>query len=299
MSTKAQHICRTLTNHYTTTPSLNTLLKTKVSNEGFRSVLHRTIFLSVKNILQFKECFFQGSMDVKCSSWKHQSQQGDFILRVHISYGSHMFKDTSKARSNLNEQYKMKNVHIHTHMMMVSLPRSNIIIPENTNYVLAFLNDIVEAECLFIYLKCHKPTDGPVTSPISPQTVNPSGEHYHWSIPHRSLLCWLCLPAHCWSLIYSPCLQAHRAEPSNDLRNEVWPHQPLTPLWASLSISFLVSMRTWMTRISQNPTLSPSRSISIREWQVPFRIHGRRSWQWLTWVIVYIMAATYYSQIQN
>ncbi len=59
------------------------------------------------------------------------------FLRVHISYGSHMFKDTSKARSNLNEQYKMKNVHIHTHMMMVSLPRSNIIIPENTNYDLA------------------------------------------------------------------------------------------------------------------------------------------------------------------
>lgn len=113
---------------------------------------------------------------------------------------------------------KMYSTHTHTHN-----DGSPSLEASEHKLCLGFLNDVVEVmrllmKCLF--LNCHKPTDGPVTSPISPQTVNPSGEYYHWSIPHRPLLRWLCLPAHCWSLIYSPCLWAHRAEPHGDLRNE-------------------------------------------------------------------------------
>lgn len=180
---------------------------------------------------------------------------------------------------------------------MDPLPRSNI--TSEHELCLSFLNDVVELmrllmKCLFLFLNCHKPMDGPVTSPISPKTVNPSGEHYHWSIPHRSLLRWLCLPAQCWSLIYSPCLRAPRAEPHSDLRNEGMAIPASHP-----SLSGLVSLWTWMPWISENPTFYLSRSISIPEWQIPFIIHGRHPWQWLTWVSVYIMAATYYYEMQN
>lgn len=92
-------------------------------------------------------------------------------------------------------------------------------------------------KCLFLFLNCHKPMDGLVTSAISPKTVNPSGEHYHWSIPHRSLLCWLCLPAYFWSLIYSPCLRAPKQNHTVTWEMRVWPYQPPIPPSVSMNMN--------------------------------------------------------------
>ncbi len=105
----------------------------KVSDQFFTE----PFFLVWRTFYNLKNVFSKVPWMLNVLLGNIKANKETLFLRVHISYGSHMFKDTSKARSNLNEQYKMKNVHIHTHMMMVSLPRSNIIIPANTIYVLA------------------------------------------------------------------------------------------------------------------------------------------------------------------